>query len=72
MLVVYEWLVNPEGYAAEQPRDVETFQSVYARIITGLDLHVVGESVWHHLPTTEGDSRHFPSHGIASHLSYAS
>ncbi|MEP6925611.1 MAG: S-adenosylmethionine decarboxylase [Pyrinomonadaceae bacterium] len=47
MIVGTEWLVEATGCHIEKLRDVTTLQSVFARIITDLELKLVGEQLWH-------------------------
>ncbi|MBM4255093.1 MAG: S-adenosylmethionine decarboxylase [Deltaproteobacteria bacterium] len=54
MTVGQEWLVDAIGCAPERLCDLNTLQQVCERIITELDLHVIGESVWHQFPSPGG------------------
>src|SRR5436190_5464196 len=49
-----EWLVEAEGCRADRLRDLGTLRQVCARIIVELDLHVVGEGLWHQFPPPSG------------------
>lgn len=50
MIVGTEWLIEAANCDAEKLRDVAVLQSVFARVITDLDLKVVGEPLWHKFP----------------------
>jgi S-adenosylmethionine decarboxylase len=54
MTVGIEWLVDAEDCPAELLRDADTLRLVCERIIVELDLHVVGEPVWHQFPWPGG------------------
>ena len=47
MIVGTEWLIEAEGCNAENLRDLQTLQNVFARIISDLGLKIVGEINWH-------------------------
>ena len=54
MKVGIEWLVDAEGCRAELLRDLPTLRRLCEQIIADLDLHVVGEGVWHQFPPPGG------------------
>jgi S-adenosylmethionine decarboxylase len=49
-----EWLVDAEGCRAELLRDVRALRRLCELIIVKLDLHVVGEGIWHQFPPPGG------------------
>ena len=49
-----EWLVDAEGCRAELLSDLQTIRRVCEQIIRDLDLHVIGESMWHKFPHPGG------------------
>jgi len=49
-----EWLVDAEGCRAELLSDLQTIRPVCEQIIRDLDLHVIGESMWHKFPHPGG------------------
>jgi S-adenosylmethionine decarboxylase len=54
MKVGTEWLVDAEGCRADLLGDLATLRRLCNRIIAELDLHVVGDGVWHHFPPPGG------------------
>jgi S-adenosylmethionine decarboxylase len=54
MTVGIEWLIDAEGCRAEWLRDVRVLRRVCEQIIASLDLHVVGEGLWHQFPPPGG------------------
>jgi len=54
MNVGIEWLIDAEGCSARLLRDLETMESVCARIIADLELRSVGNPVWHKFPAAGG------------------
>ena len=54
MNVGVEWFVDAEGCRAELLRDVPTLRRLCEQVIADLDLHVVGDGVWHPFPTPGG------------------
>jgi len=54
MKVGTEWLVDAEGCRADLLRDLPLLQSVCAQIIADLELHIVGEGLWHQFPSPGG------------------
>jgi S-adenosylmethionine decarboxylase len=74
-----EWLVECSGCDANALRDVNVLRTLVDRLIREVDLHVVGEPLWHKFPEPGGGvtglyllseshvSCHtFPEHGTAS------
>jgi S-adenosylmethionine decarboxylase len=49
-----EWLVDAEGCSAKLLSDLQTVRRVCEQIISDLDLHVVGNSMWHKFPHPGG------------------
>ena len=49
-----EWLVDAEGCRPELLRNLDALRRLCARIIADLELHVVGEPVWHPFPWPGG------------------
>src|SRR5215211_9168641 len=49
-----EWLVDAEGCSAKLLSDLQTIRRVCEQIIHDLDLHVVGNSMWHKFPQPGG------------------
>jgi len=47
MIVGTEWLIEAFDCEAETLRDVETLREVFDRIISELELKIVGEAHWH-------------------------
>src|SRR5262245_2623511 len=54
MAVGAEWMIDAEGCAPELLRDKTTLSTLCAEIIKELDLHVVGEALWHQFPPPGG------------------
>lgn len=54
MIVGTEWLVDASGCDGEALRNLELLQTVFRRAISGLQLQVVGEIVWHRFPSPGG------------------
>jgi S-adenosylmethionine decarboxylase len=54
MKVGTEWLVDAEGCRAELLQDLPTLRRVCEQIIGHLDLHVIGEGLWHQFPAPGG------------------
>jgi S-adenosylmethionine decarboxylase len=54
MRVGTEWLVDAEGCRADSLRDLATLRRLCERIIAALDLHAVGDGVWHTFPPPGG------------------
>lgn len=51
-----EWLVDASGCDPAALADVNRLQEVFTRIITDLDLHVLGEIAWHEFASPNGVS----------------
>ncbi len=49
-----EWIVEAHGCAAEVLADAARLRSLFTRLVTEMNLHPVGEAVWHQFPTTGG------------------
>jgi S-adenosylmethionine decarboxylase len=49
-----EWLVDADGCRPEALRDLPALRRLCDRIITELELHVVGEPLWHRFPGPGG------------------
>jgi S-adenosylmethionine decarboxylase len=54
MNVGTEWLVDAEGCRPELLRDVRLLRRVCEQIIADLDLHVIGDAVWHQFSAPGG------------------
>ena len=54
MKVGTEWLIDATGCRADRLRDIRTLRRVCHEIIAQLDLHVVGEGMWHAFPPPGG------------------
>ncbi len=54
MNVGTEWLIDAQGCSSDLLGDVRAMKSVCERIISDLDLHVVGQGVWHVFPSPGG------------------
>lgn len=74
----YEWIVDATDCLPQHLQSGEVLRAVAATIITELDLHVVGEPLWHQFPDPGGwtglyllSESHltvhtFPERGVAS------
>ena len=51
-----EWLVDASGCDPAALADVNRLKEVFTRIITDLDLHVLGEIAWHEFASPNGVS----------------
>ena len=49
-----EWIVEGRGCAAEKLRDLDVMRAVFSELITDLELHTIGEILWHQFPNTGG------------------
>lgn len=49
-----EWLVDAAGCRPEALRDLDALRRVCGRIVSDLDLRVVGEPTWHQFPWPGG------------------
>ena len=54
MKVGTEWLVDAAGCRAEALRDLALLRQICQLLLTQLELHVVGEGVWHQFPHPGG------------------
>ena len=54
MDIGHEWLIDAEGCSAERLCDLQTLRQLCDRIIIDLDLHVIGQGVWHQFPSPGG------------------
>lgn len=54
MTVGIEWLVDAAGCRSEALRDLAALRRLCARLIDQLDLHVIGEGLWHQFPAPGG------------------
>ncbi len=54
MPIGVEWLVDAEGCRPAALRDLALLRLLCARVIRQLDLHVIGEGVWHQFPEPGG------------------
>ena len=54
MIVGTEWLVDATGCKAQTLREVEALRGLFDRIISELNLQVVGEQMWHNFPPPGG------------------
>jgi S-adenosylmethionine decarboxylase len=78
MIVGTEWLVDANGCRSEALRNLELLQTVFQRVITELDLQIVGEITWYRFPSPGGvtglallSESHlachtYPEHGLAT------
>ena len=51
-----EWVIDASGCRPESLADIKLFKLIFDRIISDLDLHVLGEISWHQFPITGGVS----------------
>ena len=51
-----EWLIDASGCDADALADIERLRAVFSRVITDLELHVVGEIAWATFPHPGGVS----------------
>lgn len=49
-----EWAVEAYGCRAEDLADVARLRAMFEQLVEALDLHPVGDAVWHQFPTTGG------------------
>jgi S-adenosylmethionine decarboxylase len=54
MNIGYEWLVDAVGCRSDALADKAVLRGLCEQIIAQLDLHVVGEGVWHQFPAPGG------------------
>jgi S-adenosylmethionine decarboxylase len=49
-----EWIVEAQGCAPGRLRSVEVLRELFESLIRDLDLHLVGEMIWHQFPEPGG------------------
>ena len=49
-----EWIVEAHGCSAEFLADAARLRALFASLIEGMGLHVVGDAAWHQFPNTGG------------------
>lgn len=49
-----EWIVEAHGCSPDGLRDLNALRALFLALIGDLDLHAVGEIVWHQFPVTGG------------------
>jgi S-adenosylmethionine decarboxylase len=49
-----EWIVEAHGCTPERLNDLQVTRELFGRIISELDLRVIGKAQWHQFPTTGG------------------
>lgn len=49
-----EWIVEAHGCPPEGLRDLGVLRTLFQTLIDDLDLHTVGEILWHQFPNTGG------------------
>ena len=49
-----EWIIDAEGCDADKLSQLESLRAICHRIVTELELHVVGEPQWHQFPEPSG------------------
>jgi S-adenosylmethionine decarboxylase len=54
MNVGAEWMIDASGCSAKRLADLQTLKNVCEQIINDLDLHVVGQPMWHQFPSPGG------------------
>jgi S-adenosylmethionine decarboxylase len=54
MNVGTEWLIDAQGCSGDLLGDITAMNRVCERVIADLDLHVVGQGVWHVFPSPGG------------------
>jgi S-adenosylmethionine decarboxylase len=54
MKVGYEWFVDAEGCWPESLADMDELRIICDQLIEELDLHVVGDGLWHQFPPPGG------------------
>ena len=54
MIVGTEWLIDAADCDPETLRNLKKLQGVFARIISDLELKVVGNALWHQFPSPGG------------------
>lgn len=56
MILGTEWVIDAVGCNPAILTDLEKMSAVFDRVITDLDLHVLGKAVWHQFSVPEGVS----------------
>lgn len=54
MTVGTEWLVDATGCTAQRLRDLDALRRLCGRVLAELNLHVVGDGLWHCFPGPGG------------------
>ena len=54
MIAGTEWLIEATGCEAESLRDLDRLRLLFQKVITDLDLQLVGQTVWHRFPPPGG------------------
>ncbi len=49
-----EWIVEAHGCPPEGLRDLSLLRALFMALVEELDLHIVGEILWHQFPNTGG------------------
>lgn len=49
-----EWIVEAHGCVAESLADAARLHTLFDDLISGMDLHPVGDAAWHQFPNTGG------------------
>lgn len=49
-----EWVIDASGCSPEKLADIDQLQLVFDRIISDLELHVLGDINWHQFPSPGG------------------
>ena len=49
-----EWVIDASGCSPEKLADIDQLQVVFDRIISDLELHVLGDINWHQFPSPGG------------------
>ena len=78
MHVGTEWLIDATGCSPDALRDLATLRQLCQRLLRELELHVIGQGVWHQFPAPGGltglyllTESHlachtYPEHGVAT------
>lgn len=54
MIVGTEWIIDACVCDAEKLRDAAVLREIFGRVISELDLKVIGEMMWHQFPSPSG------------------
>jgi len=49
-----EWIVEAYGCSPDRLRDLTTLRRLFERIVSDLDLHPIGQALWHRFPVSGG------------------